>query len=61
MKTTRTRKTQLNRPNNSVFLFHRYRLQLHGPETFGTSNEPRKIGKYMASKVAKKLKLTLDI
>lgn len=61
MKTMRTRKTQPPQLNKSVFLFHRYGIHQHGPKTLGASYEAREIGKIMALKVAKKLKLNLDV
>ncbi len=54
-------KTQPNQPNRPVFLFRRYKIQQHETKTFGTSDDAREIGKAMARKVAKKLKLNLDI
>jgi len=61
MKTTRNRKTQPNQPNKSDFLFHKYRIHQHDAEVLGTLYEAGEIGEAMAHKVAKKLKLNLDV
>jgi hypothetical protein len=60
MKATETQKTQ-PRTSKSVFIFHRHKIKRHGYRTFGENDEAREIGKAMARKVAKKLKLHLDI
>lgn len=61
MKAMRNRRTNLTQPNKSVFLFHRYEIHHHGIKTLGTPYEAREIGKAMALKVSKKLKLNLDV
>ena len=61
MKTIRTLKPQTHQLNRSVFLFHSYGIKQHHSKIVDTPEEARKIGKIMAQKVAKKLKLNLDI
>lgn len=61
MKNMRSRRTQPNQLNKLAFLFHKYRIYEHDAEKSGKAYETREIGKAMAEKIAKKVKLNLDV
>ena len=61
MGTSRTRENQTNQLNKSVFLFHKYGIKPNGNKIIDIEDDAGEIGKLMAQKVAKKLKLNLNV
>ncbi len=56
-----TSKTELVRSCRSVVLYHKYGIKQQHVNFIASSEDAREIGRIMAHKVAKKLKLNLGI
>jgi hypothetical protein len=61
MDRMKTPKHLTSQPDKSMFLFHNYGAKRHDTKTAHTQDEIREMGRIMGQKVAKKLKLNLDI
>ncbi|MGA2670502.1 MAG: hypothetical protein ABSF21_03675 [Dehalococcoidia bacterium] len=61
MKTMISRKGEHSQVSKSALLLHKYRIDVHHGEALATRCEAREMGKAIAEKIAKKVKLKLDV